>query len=311
MQLPGNGIAALVIDDDRFIRTVLSQMLADAGYQVSEAANGKEALALCRERHFPIILSDWLMPEMDGIAFCRSFRALPAERYSYLILLTSQGGKEQLITGLEAGADEYLTKPVNEAELMVRLKTARRILDLETSLQQSLEEIKELSIHDPLTGAFNRGYLDQTLPLELKRSFRYLRDLSLVMIDLDRFKQVNDSWGHQAGDAVLKHCTGLISGAIRREIDWLARFGGEEFVLVLPETDQAGSLVVADRLRGLIAGTPCLFEGQQIAVTASFGAVTKGPSDIGVNIDQLLRQADACLYEAKQGGRNRVICSQF
>jgi diguanylate cyclase (GGDEF)-like protein len=306
------GIPILLVDDDRFMRTVLCQTLQDAGYQVSQAANGKEALELCRSSYFPIILTDWVMPEMDGIAFCRAFREKTAESYTYLILLTSQDGKDKLIEGLEAGADEYLIKPVNEAELMVRLKTARRILDLESSLQKSLEEIKQLSIREPLTGMFNRGYLDQHLPNEIRRADRYLRDFSLIMMDLDHFKKINDTWGHQAGDAVLQHCSRIIAGTIRREVDWVARYGGEEFVLVLPETDQVGCGVVAERLRNLIASSTCSFRGENLSITASFGTVTRTFADsLAISSpDQLLNLADQCLYAAKQSGRNRVVAAQ-
>jgi diguanylate cyclase (GGDEF)-like protein len=294
------------------MRTVLCQTLQDAGYQVSQATNGKEALELCRSTYYPIILTDWVMPEMDGIEFCYTFRRQPAINYSYLILLTSQDGKEKLIAGLEAGADEYLIKPVNEAELMVRLKTAHRILDLEISLQKSLEEIKQLSTRDPLTGVFNRGYLDQHLPNEIRRADRYMRELSMIMLDLDHFKNINDTWGHQAGDAVLQHCTRILAGTIRHEIDWVARYGGEEFILVLPETDQVGCSVVAERLRTLIASSSCDFRGEALSITASFGTVTrKAADDInGTNADLMLHQADQCMYQAKQEGRNRVISSQ-
>lgn len=306
------GIPILLVDDDRFMRTVLCQTLQDAGYRVSQAANGKEALELCRSTYFPIILTDWVMPEMDGIAFCRAFRELAAECYTYLILLTSQEGKDKLIEGLEAGADEYLIKPVNQAELMVRLKTARRILDLESSLQKSLEEIKQLSVRDALTGAFNRGYLDQHLPHEIRRADRYLRDLSLIMMDLDHFKKINDTWGHQAGDAVLQHCIRIIAGTIRHEVDWVARYGGEEFVLVLPETDRTGCRVVAERLRSLIEAAPCSFRGATLGITASFGTVTRTHADSRTinSPDQLLNLADQCLYAAKQAGRNRVVAAQ-
>jgi diguanylate cyclase (GGDEF)-like protein len=305
-------IPILLVDDDRFMRTVLCQTLQDAGYQVSQATNGKEALELCRSTYYPIILTDWVMPEMDGIEFCYTFRRQPAINYSYLILLTSQDGKEKLIAGLEAGADEYLIKPVNEAELMVRLKTAHRILDLEISLQKSLEEIKQLSTRDPLTGVFNRGYLDQHLPNEIRRADRYMRELSMIMLDLDHFKNINDTWGHQAGDAVLQHCTRILAGTIRHEIDWVARYGGEEFILVLPETDQVGCSVVAERLRTLIASSSCDFRGESLSITASFGTVTrKAADDInGTNADLMLHQADQCMYQAKQEGRNRVISSQ-
>ncbi len=310
--MAGSGIPILLVDDDRFMRTILSQTLQDAGYRVSQAANGKEALELCSSTYFPIIMTDWVMPEMDGVTFCRAFRQRPAASYSYLILLTSQEGKDKLITGLEAGADEYLTKPVNEAELMVRLKTAQRILDLESSLQKSLEEIRQLSIRDALTGAFNRGYLDQYLPVEIRRADRYQRDFSLIMMDLDHFKSINDTWGHQAGDTVLQHCIRTIAGTIRREVDWVARYGGEEFVLILPETDLTGCRVVAERLRSLLANSPCSFRQESISVTASFGAVTRTPSDngSGSTADQLLHLADQCLYEAKQQGRNRVVAAQ-
>lgn len=305
------GIPVLLVDDDRFMRIVLSQTLQEAGYQISQAANGKEALELCSTQYFPIILTDWVMPEMDGIAFCRAFRERPANNYSYLILLTSQEGKDKLIEGLEAGADEYLNKPVHEAELMVRLKTARRILDLESSLQKSLEEIRQLSIRDPLTGVFNRGYLDQHLPNEIRRADRYMRELSLIMVDLDHFKMINDTWGHQAGDRVLQHCTTILAGTIRHEIDWVARYGGEEFILVLPETGQKGCKVVAERLWNLIAISPCRFGEESITITASLGTVTRSPSDTktGATADQLVHVADQCLYEAKQTGRNRVVCT--
>lgn len=304
-----NGIPILLVDDDRFMRTVLCQTLQDAGYCVSQAANGKEALELCSNSYFPIIMTDWVMPEMDGIDFCRAFREKPADSYTYLILLTSQEGKEKLIAGLEAGADEYLTKPVQDAELMVRLKTARRILDLESSLQKSLEEIKQLSIHDSLTGTFNRGYLDQHLPNELRRADRYMRELSLIMMDLDHFKKINDTWGHQAGDAVLQHCAKILAGTVRREIDWVARYGGEEFILVLPETDQTGCSVVAERLRSLLAATPCFFRSEEIRVTASFGSVTRKPSSKtdGPDTEFILHRADQCLYQAKETGRNRIV----
>lgn len=308
-----NGIPILLVDDDRFMRTVLCQTLQDAGYCVSQAANGREALELCSSSYFPIIMTDWVMPEMDGIEFCRAFREKSAKSYTYLILLTSQEGKEKLIAGLEAGADEYLTKPVQDAELMVRLKTARRILDLESSLQKSLEEIKQLSIHDPLTGTFNRGYLDQHLPNELRRADRYMRELSLIMMDLDHFKKVNDTWGHQAGDAVLQHCAKILAGTVRREIDWVARYGGEEFILVLPETDQNGCSVVAERLRSLLAATPCLFRSEEIRVTASFGSVTRKPSNTtdGPDTTFILHRADQCLYQAKETGRNRIVRLQI
>lgn len=306
-------IPVLLIDDDRFMRSVLSELLQQAGYLVTEATNGRDALELCRFNYYPIILTDWVMPEMDGLDFCRTFRTLAHDYYSYLILLTSQEGKDNLISGLEAGADEYLTKPVHQAELIMRLKTARRVLDLEHSLKQSMEEIRQLSIHDALTGAFNRGFLDQRLPTELRRSSRYLRDISVLMMDIDHFKKVNDTWGHQAGDTVLRNCAEIIIRSIRQEVDWLARYGGEEFVIVLPETDASGCMIVAERLRHLIENTPFHHAETEIRVTASFGATTFSPLNESIipSGEHMLKIADRLLYEAKQAGRNRINTGMY
>lgn len=303
------GIPILIAEDNHLMRKILENNLTEAGYRVTSAENGREALALYLQNYFPIVMTDWIMPEMDGLQLCRAIRGFQQEHYTYIILLTSQDSKDDLISGLKAGADEYLIKPVNPTELMVRLKTAHRILDLESSLQKSLAEVKELSIHDPLTGAFNRGFLDQKLPQEIKRAFRYLRNLSVIMVDIDHFKNVNDTHGHQIGDTVLKQCVASMHGSIRKEIDWLARFGGEEFLLVLPETPPQGCLIVAERLRQLIERTPVIVDDKSVSFTASFGVATLVPAQETENItyEQLLKKADDCLYRAKQTGRNKVV----
>ena len=296
----------LVVEDDLFSQTILTDALERLGYGVVLAANGRDALELCRLEHFSLIITDWVMPEMDGIDFCRAIRAMPTEQYIFILLLTSLDKKDELIAGLEAGADEYLVKPFHEVELAARLKAARRILDLEASL-------KQLAMHDQLTGAYNRGYLDRQLSKEIQRSWRYGHPLSIIICDIDHFKAVNDCYGHQAGDQVLKEFVMRINRSIRNENDWMARYGGEEFVIVLPETPPAGCLIVAERIRNLIAGSEVLVQGEAVAVTVSFGAITIENTSLmeEMSMDAILGKADECLYRAKEAGRNRGVAVQF
>lgn len=302
----------LLVDDDPFMRRVLSDTLMEMGYAVVTAVNGREALELIGNGDYPLILSDRVMPEMDGLELCRNIRAAQKQQYTYIILLTSLDAQDSIVQGLEAGANEYLVKPVNPAELTVRLKTARRIIDLERSLKRSLEEIRALSLKDPLTGAFNRRYLDDRLPQEIKRAYRFERPLSILMMDIDHFKTVNDTYGHYAGDLVLKAATDALTGNIRGEVDWVARYGGEEFLIVLPETPTEGMMVVAERLRKIIAALRIEHEGREIAITASFGAANHLPVQQipAVSPGQLIDIADRCLYNSKQTGRNKVTGSR-
>jgi two-component system cell cycle response regulator len=299
-------IKILVVEDELFSRTIIKDALERLGYGVVLAVNGREALELCQQEHFPIIITDWVMPEMDGIEFCRAMRAIPTEHYVYILLLTSLDKKDELIAGLDAGADEYIVKPLHEIELAARLKAARRILDLETKL-------KQLALHDQLTGAYNRGYLDRQLSKEIQRSWRYKHPLSIIICDIDHFKAVNDRYGHQVGDQVLIEFVNRMNRSIRDENDWVARYGGEEFVIVLPETNPGGCMIVAERIRRLISATPVMFQGGSVSVTVSFGAITI--EDTGqieeMTIDAILGKADECLYRAKDSGRNRVVAVQL
>jgi two-component system, cell cycle response regulator len=299
----------LVVEDNHFLRHVLCTLLTEEGHGVTGVGDGLAALEHLRAHPCQIVLTDWVMPGMDGLALCRAIRELPRDSYTYVILLTAQESKADLVAGLESGADEYLIKPVDEAELRARLKIAQRILNLERSLKLSLEEIKNLSVKDPLTELYNRRYLAERLPQEIKRAARYGRDLSLIMLDLDHFKAVNDRHGHGTGDGVLKACAAVLQEAIRQEVDWAARFGGEEFLLILPETDHGGALVVAERLREQFARQPLRIADVEIPLSASFGVATY-PHDRRATLgaETLLEAADRALYQAKQGGRNRV-CS--
>jgi diguanylate cyclase (GGDEF)-like protein len=300
-------LSVLIAEDNPVSRRLLEKSLKKAGHNVVSAQNGREALDKFRQSFFPMVLTDWMMPEMDGIELVRSIRNQDTSGYVFIVFLTSKDAKDDIIAGLEAGADDYLTKPFHNAELMARLKTGKRILGLEKSLKQANEDIRILSITDPLTGAFNRGYLMNRLSEELNRASRYKHPLSLIMCDLDRFKHVNDSFGHLAGDAVLKHLTECLTDNLRNGIDWIGRYGGEEFFIVLSETDHRGALAVAERLRESLESNPVEVEEYTIAVTASFGVATFDASvQQDITMEALIGQADRYLYQAKEAGRNQV-----
>lgn len=299
----------LIAEDDSVARTMLELYLEQEGYNFVSVPNGEEALKQYNSNYFPIVITDWLMPKMDGIELCRSIRNQTNDRYTFIIMLTSKNSPESLLEGLESGADDYIIKPINPIELRLRLKGCRRILDLESSLKQSLTEIRDISLHDPLTGAFNRAYLDKQLEHEINRAYRYNHKLSLIMCDLDHFKLVNDTYGHQTGDIVLKRCVENITHSIRHQIDWVARYGGEEFIIALPETDAEGCVTVAERMRERISFSPNGEELSILNISASFGTVTLTPDEnaVRVSVADLIQRADICLYQAKQSGRNCVV----
>jgi two-component system cell cycle response regulator len=271
--------------------------------------NGQKALALFNENFFPIILTDWMMPEMDGLELCRAIRKNIYPGYVFIILLTAKDSKDDIIKGLGAGADDYLTKPFSHAELVARLNTGKRVLELEKSLKDANEEIRILSITDPLTGTYNRGYLTERLPQEIKRAKRYSRALSIIICDIDHFKKVNDTYGHLVGDEVLKDFARCIRHSIRHDVDWMARYGGEEFLIVLPETEVNGATAMAERLRGELSQRVTEAQDKQISITASFGVAGFSPNtpDEMISPEALIRKADKYLYQAKRDGRNRAM----
>jgi diguanylate cyclase (GGDEF)-like protein len=297
----------LLAEDDPVTRMLMTRFLKKAGYEVDAVSNGSEALDHMMARYYPILVTDWEMPEMDGVALCKAVRNMQLDGYVYALLLTARDSKEHIIAGLEAGADDYLIKPVHEAELIARLNAGRRILNLEHSLRAANQRNRILSITDALTGAYNRRYLMEQLPRELERCRRYAYPLSVLMCDVDHFKKINDLRGHAAGDEVLQQFAARTQKSIRSTSDWLARYGGEEFLVVLPETSHDGALHVAEKLRGVISATPFATRNGDCPVTASFGVASTGQSgpDISLRVDKLIRAADECLYQSKQEGRNR------
>lgn len=299
----------MLVEDSRTQALKFKLMLESHGYQVSHAKNGLEAMNMLLNSQTSIVISDWIMPEMDGSQLCQAIRKHDFGNYVYIILLTAKDSKNDIIEGLEAGADDYLTKPVDDAELIARLATAERVIRLESSLRKRNKEIALLSITDHLTQIFNRGYLNDNLPKAFKRAIRYQQYLSVILCDIDHFKRINDTYGHQAGDIVLKSFVQKINHSLRKDLDWMARFGGEEFLVVLPETDLIGATVVAERLRSQIVKLVTPADGNDLRITASFGiaALSNDMDKSHLTSEDLIKAADQCLYQAKDRGRNQSI----
>jgi diguanylate cyclase (GGDEF)-like protein len=295
----------LLVDDEPTQRIIVARLLKRGGYEVETAANGLEALAKLDAGDFPLMITDWEMPEMDGVALCRAMRSR-ARGYTYTILLSARDAIEHLVAGLQSGADDYLIKPVVEPELITRLNTGRRIATLERSLRAATEENRRLSLVDALTGVCNHRSLIEQLPREIDRAIRFNRRLSVIMCDIDDFKAVNDTHGHAAGGEVLKGTAEVLRQCVRTS-DWVATWGGDEFIVVLPETKLSDAHCAAEYLRSQLSEAEIAAGYPQIRVTASFGVVgweTHAPIDI--TAEEILRLADRCVYQSKSGGRNQV-----
>jgi len=298
----------LLVEDEPTTRLMTSRQLTRAGYEVEAVSNGAEALAMLKTRFIPLLLTDWDMPQMNGVALCKAVRDMKLEGYVYTILLTAREGTANVIEGLAAGADDYLTKPPDDNELRARLNTGRRILKLEQSLRAANRRIHLLSVTDALTATYSRRYMMEHLPLEIEQGRRYGRPLSVVLCDIDLFKAVNDTHGHQAGDDVLRDFAKLVMNSTRKDIDWVARYGGEEFLIVLPETSVPDAITVAEKTRLTIAAHPFEIADGTLSISASFGVAGYDSMQAlrGVGVDTLIAEADRCLYRSKDAGRNRV-----
>ena len=301
--------SVLIVDDSLVEQTFLHDSLTANGYEVTVTSNGREALEVLKRTFIPLVITDWVMPEMDGLELCSMIRQEEFPSYIFIILLTGKGQKMDIITGLDAGADDYIIKPVDLPELLARIRTGKRVLRLERNLSNALEQVKTMLITDTLTGCYNRRYLMESLPNEIKRSMRYGHNLSLAMMDIDNFKKINDTYGHQAGDKVLCEMTSSINSAIRSGLDWLARYGGEEFVLILPETDLDGARKTIERVQNSLSSMIIPFGSEILNITLSFGLTTYDPLNDTKEIsgEILLKAADHYLYRAKKEGKNRYI----
>lgn len=286
----------LIAEDDAVSRLVLGATLRKLGHAVTSAQDGDEALRAWRREQPDLLISDWMMPGLDGLELCRHIRTEPALQYTYIILLTSLGGKGRYLLGMEAGADDFVSKPFDEEYLAARLHVAERILSLHQLLRRE-------ATHDRLTGLWNRAAILDHLRHELAHP---VQDgaLAVIMADLDYFKAVNDTHGHAAGDRVLQE-TALRIQACLGPCDRVGRYGGEEFLIVVPGGSASSAAAIAEAVRGAVGGSPIATAAAQLTVTTSLG-LSLAPPGTQATAGTLLAAADRALYAAKAGGRNRT-----
>ncbi|MDY6843027.1 MAG: diguanylate cyclase [Thermodesulfobacteriota bacterium] len=296
----------MVVDDSLTIRMQIKSLLEERGYQVIEAEDGETCLEILKHEIPDIILLDIVMPGISGLGVCKAIKSSSTVKDISILMLTHVSDTENIVAGLNLGADDYVTKPFIIEELDARISAVLRTKFLQ-------EELRVLSITDPLTGSYNRGYLTEYLSKEIKRAIRGKHALSLILCDIDHFKMVNDTYGHQIGDQVLKGFVQCIQHMFRDKIDWIARYGGEEFIVILPETDIEGAYSFAERARNAIAQMVIESNDKEISVTASFGVTgfDRDTSEEKILMEAMIKEADKCLYQAKQGGRNRVMVGQL
>ena len=295
----------LIADDSPLDRSVLRLSLEKWNYEVMEAEDGDRAMEILTQDDAPsMAILDWMMPGFSGPEICRQIRVENCPRYTYILLLTSKDDTGDLIEGMQSGADDYVVKPVNMHELQVRLRAGRRIIELQDELIATREELRVQATRDFLTGIWNRGMITEKLNEEINRAARVNGSLGIIMCDIDHFKQINDKHGHPAGDSV------LIEVAVRmqetlRAYDSLGRFGGEEFLIVVPDASEDGSAALAERIRSDVAEKPIVTPMGPVNVTVSLGMVVR-MMDQSTSLKALVDEADRALYRAKEGGRNRV-----
>jgi diguanylate cyclase (GGDEF)-like protein len=293
----------LIADDDRLSRKLLEKILQHAGYDVIVVENGRQAAEqLCQPDGPRLALLDWMMPELDGPGVCRVVRRRRKLSYVHMILLTSKESKQDVVQGLQSGADDYLIKPCDPEELKARLRTGQRILELEDKLVEAREDMRFKATHDTLTGLFNRGVILDLLGRELVRTQREQGCTSILMSDVDHFKKVNDTYGHMVGDEVLKEIARRLLASVR-SYDFVGRYGGEEFLIVLNNCGASFAFARAEEIRKAVANCPVETTRGPVSATMSFGVLSS--KDWGVRpLEELLRETDAALYAAKTAGRN-------
>jgi diguanylate cyclase (GGDEF)-like protein len=290
-------------EDDRTSRSILTAILKKWGYDPVVAADGAAAWEILRRDDAPkLVLLDWNMPEMDGIEVCSLIRKEESSNPPYVIMLTGRGEKSDIVRGLDAGANDYVCKPYDNDELMARIRVGRRMVELQTALVEARDTMEHQALHDALTGIFNRRAILETLGREVSRARRENSTVSIGMLDIDHFKKINDTYGHQVGDEVLIGFARTVRRNLRK-YDITGRYGGEEFLVIAPGRNAEPFECVYERVRSRVADTALETSAGPISVTVSIGTATGNGAS---SVDEMLRAADLALYRAKAEGRNRV-----
>lgn len=295
----------LIADDEPISRLKLASMLQNWGYEVVACTDGLESWEKIQAADCPdLLILDWMMPGLDGPELCRKIRQLNKEPYTYVLLLTARNESEDIIEGMDAGADDYITKPFSPHELKVRLRAGRRIIELTQELMATRDILHRQATYDNLTGLLNRPAILERLRLEITRRQRHRQRMWVILLDIDHFKKVNDTHGHQVGDEVLRETAHRLTASLR-PYDNLGRYGGEEFLIVTEMFDSEGFPAFTERLRHHLSDQPFLTSAGPLTVTASFG-VGIIAENIPFEPEALIALADGALYRAKHNGRNRV-----
>ena len=293
----------LVADDSPVYRKLVEQSLATEHYTILFAKTGRQAVDLFIEHQPALVITDWSMPDISGIELCQRIRRDHKETYAYVILLTGNTDKEEVIEGLAAGADDYLTKPFHPGELQARVRVGRRIVDLHREVQDKNRQLEEMALTDSLTGLPNRRAIDFWAGRQLSAAMRHDFPVWVVMADLDHFKSINDTHGHDAGDIVLKSFAEILKSNTRKS-DICGRLGGEEFLVVITHAEKNNAVIAIERIRKQLAARKFTVAGSTFGATASFGIA--GIHGTACDFSDLVTRADAALYVAKRQGRNRI-----
>jgi two-component system, cell cycle response regulator len=299
-----SGTTILVADDSPVYRKLVEQALSQNTCAVCFADTGRQAIEIFERLHPAIVITDWVMPDLTGIELCQKIRADANTAYTYVIILTSNAEKENVVKGLSAGADDYLTKPFHPDELLARVRVGERLIELQRQIEAKNRELQELALTDPLTGLPNRRAVESWAPRLLSGAARHGFPFWVIAIDLDHFKSVNDRFGHDAGDQVLKRFADILK-LNGRKSDICGRTGGEEFLQIITHAAEANVRLVVERIREQLVAEKFTLKGTEVSVTASFG-VAGFYGKTAPEFSDLVKDADAALYRAKRLGRNRV-----
>ena len=294
----------LLAEDDLTSRTILTAILRKWGYEVISAVDGEQALEMLKQPESPkLALLDWSMPSLSGIEVCSRLRENPEFDSIYIIILTAKSEKKYIVEGLNAGANDYIVKPYDNDELKARINVGKRMVEIQSELENAKSALIHEAMHDSLTGIFNRKAILDLLKKELSRTSRTNGVLGLGMCDLDHFKRINDKYGHQTGDEVLKGFTQIVNENLR-DYDLIGRYGGEEFLIVLPSCGDSKEIMDFNRICKVVADSQIKTRSGDISITVSIGVTQSNGNE---SLDEILTKADNALYKAKDRGRNCIF----